>query len=177
MTPEALFSELIKTFVSEGSLNESKINLLRIQARSLEISEEALQWMIKIEQSKKEGGGLSDGVVNVVKERKEEKQKREFATVEYHSAITRGGSILTPDRLSINSNTLIYKKRNKNLINVDTLSIPLDRIASVAIDSSLLGTDIRISSYGAGEILLKKFTLSDAKEIKAHIEERSRHLK
>ena len=64
------------------------------------------------------------------------------------------------------------KKRNKYLINVDSISIPISKISSVELDSSLWGTDIIIKSVGAGEIIGKKFTKSDAKEIRRLIQEK-----
>jgi len=84
----------------------------------------------------------------------------------FRSAITRGGSILTPDILIITDQEVIYKKRNKYLINVDTITIPIANISSVKLNTSLLGTDIIITSYGEGNIICKKFTISDAKKIK-----------
>jgi hypothetical protein len=170
MTPEAMFAELVRTFVSEGEIDEKKLNVLRIQADGLGISEEALTWLIRIEQGKQKGGRIDQASTHSLQ--REITPPTDFPTLSFSSAITRGGSILTPDRLTISSTMLMYKKRNKYLINVDSISISLDRIAAVAVDTSLLGTTIRISSYGSGEIVLKKFSLSDAKAIKRHIEER-----
>jgi len=91
---------------------------------------------------------------------------------EFHSAISRGGSILTPDRLIITDDEVIYKKRNKYLINVDTITMPIANISSVKLDTSIIGTDIIITSFGEGKIVCKNFTKSDAKKIRELIMER-----
>ncbi len=73
----------------------------------------------------------------------------------FRSAITRGGSVLTPDIITIAQNKVIYKKRNSYLINVDTISIPISKISSVELDTSLWGSDIIIQSYGGIQIIGK----------------------
>lgn len=92
----------------------------------------------------------------------------------FRSAITRGGSVLTPDIITIAQNKVIYKKRNSYLINVDTISIPISKISSVELDTSLWGSDIIIQSYGGIQIIGKKFTKWDAQKIKSLILERLR---
>ena len=60
------------------------------------------------------------------------------------------------------------------LINFDTITIPLSKISSVEVHSGLLGSEIKITSYGESEIIANKFTKSDAHEIKRLIQERQR---
>ena len=90
----------------------------------------------------------------------------------FKSSISRFGSILTPHIIEIDDHFIVYKKRNKNLINVDILSIPISKIAAIELNTALVGTDIIIRSVGLGEIRAKNFTLGDAKQIKELIEAR-----
>lgn len=81
------------------------------------------------------------------------------------SAITRGGSILTPQTIEITNTSVIWSKRNSFLIGVDTITIPRDKIASVVIDEKLIGSNLIITSIGGSKIIAYNFTKSDAKEI------------
>lgn len=90
----------------------------------------------------------------------------------FKSAITRGGAVLTPDIITIDEKSVTYKKRKKNLITSDSISIPISKISSVELDTNIVGTDIIIKSFGAGQIHGKDFTKSDANEIKRIIEDR-----
>ena len=86
---------------------------------------------------------------------------------EFKSAITRGGGILTPEHLVINKKSVTWKKRNKLLIGVDSISIALDKISSVELDDKVWGVDIKIHSFGGNSIFASCFTAADAKQIKA----------
>jgi len=86
-----------------------------------------------------------------------------------------GGSALTPDRIIINENEVIYRRRNSNLLRVDEVSIPFGRIASVEIDRKLINADIIIHSTGNMKIEARHFKLGDAREIKRIINSRIRH--
>jgi hypothetical protein len=90
----------------------------------------------------------------------------------FKSSISRFGSILTPHIIEIDDNFVVYRKRNKSLINVDSISVPISKIAAIELNTSLIGTDIIIRSFGSGEIRAKNFTLGDAKKIKELIESR-----
>ena len=90
---------------------------------------------------------------------------------EFKSAITRGGGILTPERIIINAKTVTWKKRNKMLIGVDSISIALDKISSVELDDKVWGVDITIHSFGGNSIFARCFTAADAKKIKALLTE------
>ena len=89
----------------------------------------------------------------------------------FKQAITRFGSILRPDIVKITDTMFTWKKRNRNLINNDTKSFDINKITSVEIDSSILGTNITIRTIASDMLKLEKFTLSDAKEMKALIEQ------
>lgn len=86
---------------------------------------------------------------------------------EFKSAITRGGGILTPEHIIINERTVTWRKRNKILIGVDSISIALDKISSVELDDKVWGVDITIHSFGGNLIFARCFTAGDAKKIKA----------
>lgn len=84
---------------------------------------------------------------------------------EFKSAITRGGGILTPENIIITPIYVIWKKRNKFLIGVDTISVQKDKISSVELNNKIWGVDIIIHSFGGKSIIAKNFTGSDAKKI------------
>jgi hypothetical protein len=85
---------------------------------------------------------------------------------EFKSAITRGGGILTPEHIIINEKTVTWRKRNKILIGIDSISISLDKISSVELDDKVWGVDIKIHSFGGNSISARCFTAADAKKIK-----------
>ena len=85
----------------------------------------------------------------------------------YHkftSDISRFGPILTPYILEIDDNFITYSKRNKNLFNKNSMSMAIDNIAAVKIDTSLLGTTLTISSFGGEDIIIRKMNITDAKK-------------
>jgi hypothetical protein len=85
---------------------------------------------------------------------------------EFQSSITRGGNVLTPDKITITDSFVIWSKRNKFLIGVDSISIPRDKISGIEIKGKLWGADIYINSFGGTKITAKNFVGSDAKRIK-----------
>lgn len=89
----------------------------------------------------------------------------------FKQAITRGGSILIPDKLIITNESVIWKKRDWNLITVDTKVIDIQNITSVELDKHLIGTTVYIRCFGGDTLELKRFTASDANEIKETIME------
>ena len=89
----------------------------------------------------------------------------------FKQSITRFGSILRPDIVTITENMFTWKKRNHNLINNDSKSFDINKITSVEIDSTLIGTNITIRTIAGDMLKLEKFTLVDAKEMKALIEQ------
>lgn len=90
----------------------------------------------------------------------------------FKQSITRFGSILRPDSITITDTMFIWGKRDKNLISKDSKSFELHKITSVEIDSSLWGTDMIIRTLAGDKLKVEKFTLADAEEIKSLIEER-----
>ena len=80
----------------------------------------------------------------------------------FTSDITRLGPILTPYVLEIDDNYVRYSRRNKNLLNKDRITIPIDIISSVNIDASLLGTTLTITGYGLADIIIRKLNIQDA---------------
>jgi len=88
----------------------------------------------------------------------------------FTAAITRGASPINPDTIEITDRLVIYKKRRIYLIGYDKIVIPFSKIASIEIDSGIIGTTITIHSYGLGTITAHPFSLDDANEIKQLIE-------
>jgi hypothetical protein len=87
----------------------------------------------------------------------------------FRQAITRGGSILIPDQIIITEKTVTWKKRDKNLITVDTKVLDIQNITSVELDKHLIGTTIYIRCFGGDTLKVRRFTSSDANEIKETI--------
>ncbi len=166
ISKEKIFKELIVSMAKDGEISSSEYAILIEKGKDLGLDTETVDLLIKLEMSDHSGKEFSAGEDIDV--------DAKAGRYVFRSAITRGGAILTPDIIVIDNETLTYRKRNKYLINVDTTTIPISKISSVKVDTSLLGTDIIIKSYGKGEIIVRKFTKSDAKKIKKLIEERQR---
>lgn len=161
MSKETIFKELISAMVKDGEISPSEYSILLEKGKELGFDEKTVDLLIKFE--------LSDSSKNHYNEN-EESSSIENEEHKFKSAITRGGGILTPDIIIVDNDSVTYKKRNKYLINVDSISVPISKISSVELDTSLWGTDIIIKTFGAGEIIGRKFTKSDAKKIKKLIE-------
>lgn len=86
--------------------------------------------------------------------------------IEFSSSVTRGGNILTPEKIIISDLSITWKKRNKYLIGLDSISITRDKISSVEVQNKIWGSDIIITSNGLSKIIAKNFTHADAKKIK-----------
>jgi hypothetical protein len=174
MSKVELFNELISQTAKDGKISSSEYSILLKKGEEIGLEKDTVDVLIKIELEKNNDSEAENDFVfeeNSFEEIKDS-EKQENEEFEFRSAITRGGNILTPDIIIIDNKTVTYKKRNKYLINVDAVSIPISKIASVELDTSLWGTDIIIKSYGAGEIKGKNFTKSDAKKIKRIISEK-----
>ena len=92
--------------------------------------------------------------------------------VVFTSKLLLGGNVIRPDRLIINDTNVVYEKRNKHLIGVDRVMIPIARIASVEIDRRLISSRIIIYSKGNQSINVENFSVGDGKQIKREIERR-----
>jgi hypothetical protein len=87
----------------------------------------------------------------------------------FSSSLLVGGNILTPDKLILDENGVVYERRNKYLIGVDRSFLSYNNISYVKIDRRLISSNIIISSKGADSIIAKDFFISDAKKIEAII--------
>jgi hypothetical protein len=168
MSKEKIFKDLIASMAKDGEISSSEYAILTEKGKDLGIDTETVDLLIKLELSEHSDRKFSAGNDSDIEE------DMKAGSHVFRSAITRGGAILTPDVIVIDNETLTYRKRNRYLINVDTTTIPISKISSVKVDTSLLGTNIIIKSYGQGEIIVRRFTKSDAKKIKKLIEERQR---
>lgn len=168
MSKEKLFKELIANMAEDGEITSSEYEILLEKGKDLGFDKKTVDLLIEMELSDFSENSYSDNSES------EENEIYENETFTFKSAITRGGGILTPDIIIIDNDSVTYKKRNKYLINVDSISVPISKISSVELDTSLWGTDIIIKTFGAGEIIGNKFTKSDAKQIRKLIQERQR---
>ncbi len=166
MSKEKIFKELIAEMAKNGEVSSSGYEILLEKGKDLGFEKYTVDLLIKLEFTESSARSFDDKKSNDISAQVEEVEHI------FKSAITRGGAVLTPDIIIINENTVTYKKRNKYLINVDSITIPISKISSIEVDSGLWGADIIIKSYGEGEIAGKKFIKSDAKEIKRLIQER-----
>lgn len=163
MQQTELYKQLISDFSSDGKITDAEEYILLEKGKELGFSEQSINTMIQLELS----NDNSTSIINFNKLEGIISDK----VYKFKSAITRLGPILTPHIIEIVGSDLIYKKRNKYLINVDVTTIPISRIASIKIDTSLLGTDIIIESTGSDTIVAENFTKSDAKKIQRIIQE------
>lgn len=85
---------------------------------------------------------------------------------EFSSSVTRGGNILTPEKIIISDLLITWKKRNKYLIGFDSISITRDKISSVEVQNKIWGADIIVTCNGLSKIMAKNFTVADVKKIK-----------
>ncbi|MFA5574411.1 MAG: hypothetical protein WC994_05085 [Brumimicrobium sp.] len=169
MSKEKLFKELITEMAKDGEISSSEYTILLEKGKDLGFTQKTIDLLIKIELSDLSSKKSSDFRL------KSETNSPYFdddKVYRFRSAITRGGSILTPDIIEIKKHYLIYRKRNKYLINVDSTSIPISKIASVELDTSIWGTDIIVHPFGSNQIICRRFSLSDARKVKRLIEER-----
>lgn len=90
----------------------------------------------------------------------------------FTSNVLLGGNLVRPDRIIIDERNVIYEKRNKNLIGVDRVIIPINRISSVEIDRKLISSKIIIYSKGKQDIIVENFSVSDGRRIKKAIDKR-----
>jgi hypothetical protein len=169
MSKERLFKELIAQFAKDGNISDSEYAILIEKGLDLGFDSKAVDLLIQLELAEPGSGSFER---NRRVEKPENRQGEETYT--FKSAITRGGGVLTPDVIIIDRDSVTYRKRNKYLINVDSITVAISKISSVELDTSLLGTDIIIKTFGAGEIIGRKFTKSDAKQIRELIVQRQR---
>lgn len=99
-------------------------------------------------------------------------ENKDLKSYSFSSKFLLGGNVITPDKLTISTDIVCYKKRNKYLIGEDVFSINLKNISSVEIDRKLIYSDIYIKGYGGELITVKNFKINEAKKIKKLIEER-----
>lgn len=168
MSKEKLFKELISNMAEDGEITSSEYEILLEKGKDLGFDKKTVELLIEMELSDFSENSYSDNSES------DESEIDDNETYTFKSAITRGGGILTPDIIIIDNDSVTYKKRNKYLINVDSITVPISKISSVELNTSLWGTDIIIKTFGAGEIIGNKFTKSDAKQIRKLIQERQR---
>lgn len=166
MTKEKIFKELIASMAESGNISTSEYEILLEKGKDLGLTQKSIDLLIKLELA----DHTSDGLPNFFADHT--KADKEQVTYRFKSAITRGGSILTPDIIIIDNVSVTYRKRNKHLINVDSITVHISKISSVELDTSIWGTNIIIKTFGSGEIIGKRFSKSDAQEVKRLIQER-----
>ena len=168
MSKEIIFKELITEMTKDGEINPSEYTIILEKGKDLGFDKNSIDLLIKLELAEFSDNAYTDNNDS------ETYENEENGRYTFKSAITRGGGILTPDVIIIDNDSISYKRRNQYLINVDSITVQISKISSVELDTSLLGTDIIIKTFGAGEIIGKKFTKSDAKEIRKLIKERQK---
>jgi hypothetical protein len=87
-------------------------------------------------------------------------------TYQFSSSAMVGGNIITPTKLTLDQNGVLYQKRSTYLISKDEIRIPYKSIVTVEIESGIFGAKISIFSSGNNKIVADNFIKSDAKKIK-----------
>jgi hypothetical protein len=87
-------------------------------------------------------------------------------TYQFSSSAMVGGNIVTPIKLTLDQNGVLYQKRSTYLISKDEIRIPYKSIVTVEIESGIFGAKISIFSSGNNKIVADNFVKSDAKKIK-----------
>lgn len=168
MSKEIIFKDLIAEMAKDGKISSSEYTIILEKGKDLGFDKKSIDLLIKLELAEFSDNHYTKNVDF------ETDVKEEDGRYTFRSAITRGGNILTPDIIIIDNDSITYKKRNKHLINIDSITVQISKISSVELDTSLWGTDIIIKTFGAGEIIGRKFSKFDAKEIRKLIQERQR---
>ena len=87
-------------------------------------------------------------------------------TYQFSSSAMVGGNMITPTKLTLDQNGVLYQKRSTYLISKDEIRIPYKSIVTVEIESGIFGAKISIFSSGNNKIVADNFIKSDAKKIK-----------
>jgi len=86
--------------------------------------------------------------------------------IKFTSHVSRLGSLLRPDTITITDTHVIHHKRNGNLITDTEVSVPRDKIAGIKIHNKLVGSEIIIYGYSANTFIqCEGFTQIEAKLI------------
>ena len=72
----------------------------------------------------------------------------------------------TPNRITIDTNLIEYKRRNWYLISVDTESLHFQNVTGITVDKHLFGATLKIKSTGNDSIYIHGFWKKEANRIK-----------
>ena len=89
----------------------------------------------------------------------------------FTASILRGASPINPDTIQITDGFVWYKKRRIYLIGYEEQIMKISKVASIEINTDIVGSKIIIQSYGGSTITGHRFSLYNAKEMKRLIEE------
>ncbi len=81
-------------------------------------------------------------------------------------ALRGDANIFTPNILKVDRSGVTFYKRNHFLINVDERFIPASSIASVMVNTGILGATLIVVSKGGNEISITGLSISDARRAK-----------
>jgi hypothetical protein len=84
---------------------------------------------------------------------------------EFSNDWKRGGNILLQEYIYIRNGEVTWEKKKTLLFGKDSISIPIDKVSLIELETSLIGTDIIIRSKGFGFIKGTNFKKNDAKRI------------
>ena len=89
---------------------------------------------------------------------------------EFSSKIIMGGNAILPQTIIVTDNAVTLKQRNKWLIGTDMVTIQKKQIASIEINTHLVGATISIYTVGNSKIVANNFSNEDAYKIKELLE-------
>lgn len=89
-----------------------------------------------------------------------------FKASYFYRLLSQDWNPFTPDIITIDANTVEYKRRNWYLISTDTQTYHFQNIIGVDIDKGFLGADIAIKTTGSAKITAVGFSKRKAEKIK-----------
>lgn len=84
----------------------------------------------------------------------------------FKSSICRGGSVLTPDIITVDDHYFQWRRRNDNLIRYNTLKIPKQEIRMV-ISNEIISTSMIFYHFGNVILIAENFAKRDAEAIQS----------
>lgn len=84
----------------------------------------------------------------------------------FKSSICRGGSVLTPDIITVDDHYFQWRRRNDNLIRYNTLKIPKQEIRMV-ISNEIISTSMIFYHFGNVILVAENFAKRDAEAIQS----------
>ena len=136
--------------------------------------EERIKAEKQIEERQKEEERIKDEERKQIEENQNEQNKK-VGLNSFTSSVTRGGDAIFPEHIYIDDDKVTWEKKT-GVFSKDSKIIPIKNVTQIEIDTSLIGSKLKIYSNGFGYIQCENFTKSDVREIKNLIEKAQSNL-